>query len=75
MCKNIGKTDKTIRLVIGFALISLVFFGPQTPWGWVGSILILTALLSFCPLYKIIGIQTCQKKNPEEYRPRNKEEE
>lgn len=32
---NVGKVDRIIRLVLGLALVSLVFVGPQTPWdGW-----------------------------------------
>ncbi len=58
MVKNIGSADKIIRLVLGAAAISLVFFGPQTPWGWLGLILIVTALIDFCPIWRILGINT-----------------
>jgi len=62
MC-NVGGIDKIIRIIIGLALISLVFIGPQTPWGWTGLIPLLTAAFSFCPLYAIIGIKTCSVEN------------
>ncbi len=60
MNPNVGTIDKVIRVIIGTALISLVFVGPQTPWGWIGVIPIVTALVSFCPLYTILGIKTCK---------------
>jgi len=61
MQANVGKVDKTLRIVIGLVLISLVFVGPQTPWGWIGIIPLATALIGWCPLYKIIGVNTCKK--------------
>jgi hypothetical protein len=60
MNANVGTIDKVIRVIIGTALISLVFVGPQTPWGWIGVVPIVTALVSFCPLYTILGIKTCK---------------
>lgn len=59
MRANIGKADRVIRIVLGLILISLVFVGPRTPWGWLGLIPLLTAVVSFCPLYRLIGINTC----------------
>ena len=57
--KNVGTIDRILRIVVGLGLISLVFVGPQTPWGWVGIVPLLTAVISFCPLYTLIGIRTC----------------
>ena len=62
MEKNVGNLDKTLRIVIGLVLISLVFVGPQTPWGWIGIVPLATALVGWCPLYRIIGVSTCKKK-------------
>lgn len=61
MQQNIGNIDKSIRIVIGLALIALVFVGPQTPWGWIGVPVVLIALVGICPLYKILGLSTCKK--------------
>lgn len=61
MNANIGTVDKILRIVAGLVLISLVFIGPQTPWGWVGLVPLLTALINFCPAYRIFGISTCSK--------------
>jgi hypothetical protein len=59
MNKNIGGWDRITRIVVGLFLTSLVFTGPQTVWGWVGLIPVLTGLISFCPFYPLLGISTC----------------
>jgi hypothetical protein len=59
LAKNVGSIDRILRIVVGLGLISLVFVGPQTPWGWVGIVPLLTAFIGFCPLYTLIGIRTC----------------
>jgi len=64
MKNNIGGLDKTLRILIGLIGISLVFFGPQTVWGWIGLVPLLTGAISFCPLYKILGLNTCPIKKP-----------
>ena len=60
--KNVGSVDKILRIVVSLALIAIVFVGPQTPWGWIGVVPLLTALLGFCPLYRLIGLNTCRTK-------------
>jgi hypothetical protein len=59
---NVGTIDKVIRIILGIVLISLVFVGPQTPWGWIGLIPLITGLVGFCPLYALLGLNTCQTK-------------
>lgn len=61
--KNVGGIDKTLRIVVGLVLISLVFLGPQTLWGWVGLVPLVTGLFGFCPLYKIFGLNSCPIKS------------
>lgn len=61
MTTNIGNIDRIIRIVVGLALLSLVFFGPETPWGWLGLIPLGTALIGFCPAYTLLGLNTCSK--------------
>jgi hypothetical protein len=55
---NVGGIDKILRIIVGLVLIALVFVGPQTPWGWIGIIPLATGLIGFCPLYKLIGLNT-----------------
>ena len=59
---NEGTIDRVLRVVVGLALISLVFVGPQTPWGWIGVVPLLTGVIGFCPAYRIFGLSTCPMK-------------
>jgi hypothetical protein len=56
---NEGALDRIIRVIVGLAIISLVFFGPKTPWAWFGLVPLLTGLIGFCPAYALFGIRTC----------------
>jgi len=58
MMSNLATWDRVIRVVLGLVLIALVFVGPKTQWGWIGLILVATGLVSFCPLYRMIGFKT-----------------
>jgi hypothetical protein len=60
--KNVGTVDKVIRIVLGVVLLALVFVGPQTPWGWIGIIPLVTGLIGFCPLYGVLGMNTSDTK-------------
>lgn len=58
---NVGSVDRILRIVVGLALIALVFVGPKTQWGWLGIIPLATGFLRTCPLYSLIGVNTCAK--------------
>lgn len=60
--KNTGTIDRVLRIVVGLALISLVFIGPMTPWGWIGVVPLVTGLIGWCPAYTLFGIKTCKVK-------------
>jgi ABC-type polysaccharide/polyol phosphate export permease len=62
MNANVGTVDRILRIVVGLILIAMVFVGPQTSWGWIGVVPLLTALIGFCPAYKLIGLSTCPMK-------------
>ncbi len=62
MKKNMGSADKIIRAVLGIFLISLVFWGPQTYWGLIGIIPLVTAFTGFCPGYLPFNISTKKQK-------------
>jgi len=63
--KNVGGIDKVLRIVIGLVLISLVFIGPKSMWGWLGIIPLATGLINFCPLYPLIGFSTARDSGKE----------
>jgi hypothetical protein len=63
MQANVGTIDRIIRVVLGLLLIAyaLKIGFPETGWnwvGWIGVILILTAAVSFCPLYSFLKCST-----------------
>jgi Protein of unknown function (DUF2892). len=63
MQANVGSADKTIRIVVGIAVIAAgVMY--QNWWGAVGLVPLATALMGWCPPYSLLGINTCSlKKN------------
>ena len=67
MKKNMGNTDRIIRLIVAAIFAALYFTNTVT--GTFGIVLlalagvfILTSLVSFCPLYTLIGLNTCPAK-------------
>jgi len=60
MTKNVGGIDRGLRIAVGLALLSLVFVGPQTPWGWIGLVPLFTGFIGWCPAYLPFGIKTCK---------------
>jgi hypothetical protein len=56
---NEGGLDRAVRVIAGLGILSLAFVGPQTPWGYLGLIPLLTGLVGFCPAYALLGINTC----------------
>ena len=62
---NEGTIDRAVRILLGLALISLVYVGPKTPWGWVGILPLATGIVGFCGLYALLGINTCPMKRKE----------
>jgi len=57
--RNEGTLDRIARIAVGAGLLSLVFVGPQTAWGYVGLIPLVTGLIGSCPAYQLFGISTC----------------
>ncbi|OAV30241.1 hypothetical protein AO368_0892 [Moraxella catarrhalis] len=63
MKANLHQVDRIIRIVIGIALILLPLFAVIGWWGYVvGTILLATGLINFCPIYRLLGINTCKYK-------------
>lgn len=61
--KNEGTLDRVLRVVVGAILLSLVFVGPQSPWGWIGLVPLLTGLVGYCPAYALLGLNTCKVRS------------
>lgn len=62
MPKNEGGVDRALRVIAGLAVLSLAFVGPKTPWAYLGLVPLLTGAIGFCPLYAVLGINTCPVK-------------
>lgn len=57
MIKNVGKMDKTIRIIVGSIIVLLgIYF--QSWWALIGLVLIVTGLLNFCLIYTLFKINT-----------------
>jgi hypothetical protein len=60
MQKNIGNVDRTLRIIVGLALLALAATGTIGPGGWIGLVPLATALAGWCPAYTLLGIRTCK---------------
>ncbi len=58
MFQNEGLVDRAIRVVLGVGLLATVFVGPQTWFGWLGVVPLVTGVVGFCPLYRLAGVRT-----------------
>ncbi len=69
MKKNMGSADRMIRIILA-AIFAVLYFTGTVPGtlGLVlvilGAVFLLTSLVSFCPLYTIVGLNTCSTKKP-----------
>lgn len=59
---NVSTADRAARVVVGLFVLSLAFVGPRSPFGYLGLIPLVTALVGSCPLYTAFGISTCRTK-------------
>lgn len=61
MNTNVGGIDKVLRIVVGIALLSLLMWGDgNMRWfGLIGLVPLGTALMGWCPLYTLLGVNTC----------------
>lgn len=62
MKTNVGATDKLIRIVAGIVLIIIGIFYSKI-WVIIGLIPLITGLIGYCPLYTLLGINTCKVKS------------
>ncbi|MCO5141492.1 MAG: DUF2892 domain-containing protein [Oligoflexia bacterium] len=60
MKKNIHLVERVFRVIVGLALVSMVFIGPENPWFALGLLPLLTGLVGWCPPYSLLGVNTCK---------------
>ncbi len=64
MKKNVGSIDAIVRIVVGLAILGFAFT-LEGPMRWIGLAALVpfaTAAVGFCPLYTLLGINTCPAK-------------
>lgn len=59
---NVGKTDKTLRIIAGLVLLALGAAGVIGWWGLIGLVPLATGLINWCPVYSLLGIKTCKQE-------------
>ncbi len=59
---NVGGLDRALRIAAGAALIGLTLAGTIGAWGWIGVVPLATGLIGFCPIYPLLGLNTCPMK-------------
>jgi hypothetical protein len=62
---NVGTVDRVIRIIVGLALLSLLFIleGNARWFGLIGIVLLGTGLTRRCPAYSLLGMNTCGTKS------------
>lgn len=56
---NEGVLDRVLRVVAGLVLIGLAATGTIGAWGYVGVIPLVTGAVGMCPVYSLLGINSC----------------
>ena len=57
--RNEHKVERAIRVALGVGLLSLTVVGPETLWGLLGIVPLVTGLTGSCPVYTLLGVSTC----------------
>lgn len=59
MKRNEGTVDRAVRVIAGLVLIALAATDTVGAWGYIGVVPLLTGAVGMCPLYMLLGINTC----------------
>jgi hypothetical protein len=62
MTSNVGGIDRILRIGAGVVLVGLAATGTIGAWGWIGVVPLLTGAVGFCPVYPLLGMNTCPMK-------------
>ncbi len=63
MKSNVGSLDRTLRIAAGVVLIALAATGTVGAWGYLGIVPLLTGAFKFCPVYPLLGLNTCSMRD------------
>lgn len=56
--KNVGRTDRLFRILIGIGILAYFLLGTWSAWGYLGLMLLATGLIGYCPLYALLRMST-----------------
>ena len=59
MKTNEGVIDRSLRVIAGLVLIGLAATGTIGMWGYIGIIPLVTGAVGMCPIYSLLGINSC----------------
>jgi len=59
---NVGGIDRVLRILVGLGLVAWAALLGGPVWAWIGIIPLATGAIGFCPLYPILGMNTCPMK-------------
>lgn len=59
MKTNEGVFDRSLRVIVGLVLIGLAATGTVGLWGYIGIIPLVTGAVGMCPIYSLLGINSC----------------
>ncbi|ARU31039.1 hypothetical protein CAP31_04640 [Sulfuriferula sp. AH1] len=62
MIHNVGTVDRAVRIIGGLALIALAATGTIGLWGWIGVVPLATGIISWCPAYALLGLNSCKTR-------------
>jgi hypothetical protein len=58
---NVGGIDRVLRIAVGLGLVGWAAMGGPV-WAWIGVVPLATGAIGFCPLYPLLGMNTCPMK-------------
>jgi hypothetical protein len=56
---SVGRTDRVLRISVGLVLMVLAASSVIGLWGWIGIVPLASGVFKFCPMYSLLGINTC----------------
>jgi hypothetical protein len=69
MVHNEAGWDRAARVLLGILGLSMLIAGPKSVWGLLGLVPLMTGLAGHCPLYQVLGVNTCALKAPKKVLP------
>lgn len=56
---NVCIVGRVLRIIVGLTLISLSVMGSIGAWGWLGVVPLVAGIVGWCPLNKLLGMESC----------------